>query len=200
MPLFHGVIESLDLLQIATEGGEGPTTFSVELPSDAKESMNETTLATRRDAWTSALWKSPTRSRTRSRTPSRSSLLLISSLWRRPPTALIKTLRTSWCSNGNRHDGPLASRIKSDSVRLRPEPVPLISSIGVVSGPGRETAAVREGAGGRAEEFPDALSGGDLRGRPSLLVEPLVEVPAAYVRRSCERQRALVFRFRIGAC
>jgi hypothetical protein len=34
-----------DLLQIATEGGEGPAMFSVELRSDAKESMNETTFA-----------------------------------------------------------------------------------------------------------------------------------------------------------
>jgi hypothetical protein len=34
-----------DLLQIATEGGEGPAMFSVELRSDAKESMNKTTLA-----------------------------------------------------------------------------------------------------------------------------------------------------------
>jgi hypothetical protein len=35
----------MDLLQIATEGGEGPTMFSLESRSDAKESMNETTLA-----------------------------------------------------------------------------------------------------------------------------------------------------------
>ena len=34
-----------DLLQITTERGEGPTMFSVESRSDAKESMNKTTLA-----------------------------------------------------------------------------------------------------------------------------------------------------------
>ena len=36
---------NVDLLQIATERGEGPPMFSVELRSDAKESMNKTTLA-----------------------------------------------------------------------------------------------------------------------------------------------------------
>jgi hypothetical protein len=39
------IVHPKDLLQIATEGGEGPAMFSVELRSDAKESMNKTTLA-----------------------------------------------------------------------------------------------------------------------------------------------------------
>ena len=37
--------ELQDLLQIASEGSEGPAMFSIELRSDAKESMNETALA-----------------------------------------------------------------------------------------------------------------------------------------------------------
>ena len=34
----------LDLLQIGTDGGEGPAVFRVELRSDAKEGMNEPAL------------------------------------------------------------------------------------------------------------------------------------------------------------